>query len=109
MSLDDAVPLAIQLPPNKSLIFFAGTTQQAGGAGVPFFDGLLCVAPQKRYPAHLSDPSGIAGLLQPVAGSGGLITPGTTWYFQVWYRDGAASPCGTKVNLSNGLGIAFTP
>jgi hypothetical protein len=29
------------------------------------------------------------------------ISPGTTWHFQLWYRDGAAS------NFSDGVSVTF--
>ena len=35
------------------------------------------------------------------------ITPGSTWYFQFWYRDSAAG--GAAFNLSNGLSATFCP
>jgi hypothetical protein len=40
-------------------------------------------------PAILPDPPG------------GLIDVGETWYFQLWYRDGANS------NFSDGISVAF--
>jgi len=42
------------------------------------------------------------------AGSGSTqITQGTTWYFQAWFRDGAAGASGT--NLSDALRARFCP
>ena len=32
---------------------------------------------------------------------GGVITTGSTWYFQMWYRDGASS------NFSDAIGVTF--
>ena len=109
VSLDDALPQAIQLPPNKALIFIAGMGVQGGGNGVPFYDGLLCITVNKRFLGQTSSPTGTGAQPQPVLGSNNLIQPGSTWYFQAWFRDGASGPCGTKVNLSNGLEISFTP
>jgi hypothetical protein len=43
-----------------------------------------------------------------VAGSGGLITAGATWHFQVWHRD-SLSGCAKQFNLSNGFSVSFTP
>ena len=37
----------------------------------------------------------------------GAITPGSTWYFQFWFRDPSAGMSG--VNLSNGLEANFCP
>ena len=109
MFLDSAAPLAIQMPANKPLIFLASQGKLNGGNGAPFFDGLLCLSPSiKRFPAQVSNYAGTRVLTQPVFKSGGLILSGSTWYFQAWFRDIVASPCGTKANLSNGLGITFT-
>ena len=44
----------------------------------------------------------------PPAGSGpGQITPGSTWYFQFWYRD-PQGPGGTGFNTSDGLEVRFS-
>jgi hypothetical protein len=42
------------------------------------------------------------------AASGGLIVPGTTWYFQAWHRD-VGGPCGTGANLTHAIGVCFEP
>jgi hypothetical protein len=34
-------------------------------------------------------------------------TPGTTWYFQGWFRD-PAGPCGLRLNFSNALSVTLT-
>jgi hypothetical protein len=107
--LDNAAPLTIQMKPSKPTMFVMGLGQQNGGNGVVLFDGLLCVTVQKRFPIQTSSPTGTAVLLQPVFKSGGLITAGSTWNFQTWFRDTPTSPCGTRANLSNGLAITFTP
>ncbi|MEZ6003464.1 MAG: hypothetical protein R3F17_12720 [Planctomycetota bacterium] len=40
----------------------------------------------------------------PIAGSPAILT-GSTWYFQLWYRDTPAGP--GSANLSNGLAVTF--
>jgi hypothetical protein len=109
VSADDALPTAIGMPPNKPMVFIAGVIATNNGLGVPFFDGLLCVQPYRRYPVQLTTAGGTAVLNSPVLGAHGMISAGVPTYFQAWYRDGAASPCGTGANLSNGLRILFTP
>jgi hypothetical protein len=37
----------------------------------------------------------------------GLVAPGSTWYFQAWFRDPAAG--GAAFNLSDGLAVTFCP
>lgn len=109
VSGDDTVLEASQLPAGKSAIFFVGAFQKNGGLGTPFGDGLRCVQgpPLRRYPFN---NTGTGVMTQPsVAGlSLGLITPGSTWYFQAWHRD-AATVCGNQTNLTNAIGITFAP
>ena len=49
------------------------------------------------YPLDLTAPP------EPAA----QIMPGSTWYFQFWYRDPADG--GANFNLSNALTVPFTP
>lgn len=88
-------------------VALAGSQQLGGGAGIPFHAGLLCVGgSMHRYPGKFAvdmfTQDSLVGL------SNGLITAGSTWNFQVWYRD-AAGPCGFETNLTNGLQVDFTP
>lgn len=109
VAADDAQIAAIQLPPSKPGLVLMGDLTLGGGLGTPLRDGLLCLQPSKRLPAGGTSPGGALSLGQLVAASGGLIQPGSTHYFQVWTRDGNASPCGGKANLSNALRITFAP
>ncbi|HTF88839.1 MAG TPA: hypothetical protein VK843_10555, partial [Planctomycetota bacterium] len=106
--LDNAAPLAIQMRASKPMLFVLGASQVNGGNGNPFFDGKRCVSVTKRFQPQTSSPTGTGVATQPVFKSGGLILPGSTWYFQTWFRD-QPGVCGMGVNLSNGLGITFTP
>ncbi len=107
VSLDNAFLSTVGLPGNKACLFIGG---QVATTGIPFYDGLLCLSPQKRFPGGQSTPFGARNLTTPVAFSNFLITAGSTWHFQTWHRDSAGgSPCGTRANLSNGLRISFTP
>jgi hypothetical protein len=108
-SLDDASLRVTQLPPNKAGILYMGTLPKNNGLGLANGDGIRCVAGQlKRFPIQHGGALGSFQLDMPVSASGGLITPGSTWYFQVWYRD-APIPCATQLNFSNGLAITFAP
>jgi thrombospondin type 3 repeat protein len=108
VSLDDAFLSTMFLPVHKPGIFFMGVNRIAGGMGSAFGDGLICVAPNKRFPAALSSPAGVLTLTTPVALSNSLIHAGETWNFQTWHRD-PLGPCGVSYNLSNGLTLTFTP
>jgi hypothetical protein len=57
-----------------------------------------------------SGPSGSAH--QPLdflglPSQGGVITPGSIWYFQVWYRDSQLP--GSGINTTNAVKLAFQP
>jgi hypothetical protein len=114
VSADDLVLSAVQLPPNKSGLFFMG----GAPTELPFNDGRLCVAPGNvgifRYQPQSSGPTGtltlgpgIVAYSQKFA-PGGNIQAGSTWHFQAWYRD-PTGPCGYGANLSNAARVTFQP
>ena len=93
--------------------------------GVSVGDGRLCLtAPIGRYNPNAGGSLNsigafdASGVFQNLAGTsslgsgfdvpftlpnplGGTISPGATWNFQLWYRDGAAS------NFSDGVSVTF--
>jgi len=98
--------------PNSSALYFQGTTQQSGGLGVVFGDGLRCAGGSvirlgtkansgggSQYPV-LGDPS--------VSVRGLVAAPGTRTY-QIWYRNAAAYCTAATFNLSNGLQLDWQP
>ncbi|MCY3000947.1 MAG: DUF4394 domain-containing protein [Planctomycetota bacterium] len=108
-SLDNTLIRVSQMPPNKAGIVYMGTLQKNNGAGGVLGDGLRCLAGQnKRFSVRVADANGIFDRQQMVAASGGLITPGSTWHFQCWYRD-SNLPCGSQQNFTNGLSLTFVP
>lgn len=73
--------------------------------------GWLCMASSfARYGVIQTDSTGSAShaldLTQPPL-PGVQIQPGSTWGFQLWYRDPAMGPPGS--NLSDALEITFCP
>ncbi|MCY2958896.1 MAG: hypothetical protein NTY35_01930 [Planctomycetota bacterium] len=97
--------------PNSSALYFQGTSQQSGGAGVAFGDGLRCAG---GVVIRLGTKSNASGASQyPMAGdpsisSRGLVTgPGSRTY-QVWYRNSAAFCTSSTFNLSNGLLVTWS-
>ena len=99
LSVSGAVPGAFAL-------FFYGAER----APAPFGEGALCIgAPFFRLypPLSVGLNGSVARALeldQPPLGSGpGQGLPGSTWAFQLWYRDGLA------FNLSDALRIQFLP
>ena len=109
---DDLVLTASQLPANKLGIWMmsTGITQTVLG------DGIRCVAnPFKRFGSFNSGPAGMGmkgpgliGLSCATLPPAWCIGPGSTWHFQVWYRD-LMGPCGAGTNITNGTGVTFTP
>jgi hypothetical protein len=93
--------------------------------GVSVSDGRLCLtAPVGRYSPNAGGSLNsigafdVSGVFQNLSGTsatgsgfdvpftlpnppGGMINPGATWNFQLWYRDGAAS------NFSDGISVTF--
>ncbi|MDP6761963.1 MAG: hypothetical protein QF860_03745 [Planctomycetota bacterium] len=88
----------------QSVLFFYG----AGQTEQPFGDGFLCVTgPIFRLGVGTTDASGTAAHALDItapAFPAGQITVGSTWYFQVWYRD-PAGPAG--FNLTDALAVEF--
>jgi hypothetical protein len=91
-------------------LFLYGQAQQQ----TPFGNGNLCVGggvfrvPQP-FVLGLVGNSGVSlDFSQPPLGGGpGMITPGSTWNFQAWFRDTPAG--GAGFNLSNALSATFVP
>lgn len=105
---DDFVLLANGCPPLANGLFFCGSNH----AQIPLANGFLCVSPFtpgifRLPPAVQAGGNGSVaralefGALPP----GCVITPGSTWYFQLWFRDGGPG----HTNMSDGLGVTFAP
>ena len=91
-------------------IFLYGPAQQQ----TPFGNGNLCVGGSvfRLPPFVMADHPGFGGaslnFSQPPLGGGpGMVTPGSTWNFQAWFRDTPAG--GAGFNLSNALSATFLP
>ncbi len=90
------------------------TVVLSGSLGAPwmFGDGLSCLnlanAAFLAVPG-CADAQGLLyvgpNLFDPAAEP----APGSTLYFQAWYRDPVGAPCGSGFNLSNALGLQFVP
>ena len=116
VSLNNVILNAQGGPNHQPGLFFYGP----GATSQPFGDGIRCVTtPSFRLPPPVfftgaADPSGPGNagsqidLTTGAPSSGpGQIQAGSTWYFQLWYRDPQGGPWG--FNLSNGLEITFCP
>lgn len=111
VALNDFTLTASGCPANVNAYFIYGSTQ----VQLPLGDGFRCVGGSifRLRPAQSTGAGGVVARLvdftQPPAGSGpGLIAPGSTWNFQLYYRD-VGGPLGTGFNLSNALSVGFCP
>lgn len=92
------------------LLFYGAGQQSATALG----DGNLCVS-GTLYRVLPAAQVGAGGLLNlpldlgspPFASGPGAISPGSSAYFQFWYRDSASAGAGS--NASSALGITFLP
>jgi hypothetical protein len=109
LSQNDLELYTLLTPSNEFGIAFCGANQTTGS---PFGDGQLCVqGPHYRFgpPVLSNDQNELFFPLDSTQQPNGFsqITPGSTWNFQLWYRDGAS--VGAGHNLSSALGITFAP
>jgi endonuclease I len=107
LSADDLVFTATNTIANSPGLFFVGPNPAAGGLGITLGDGLLCISGSiKRLDIVFATSGGEASSFSSMAAGLGLL-PGETRYYQWWYRDTSAIPCGTPFNLSNGLAVTW--
>ncbi|MCY2961840.1 MAG: hypothetical protein NTY35_16915 [Planctomycetota bacterium] len=113
VGLDDVTLDVRGTTPSGTVLFFQGTSPQAGGAGVAFGDGVRCVGGSQVRLAVRVAVLGAASFGAAVAGdprvssAGGLAGGGERLY-QVWYRDAQPAYCTSSTfNLSNGIAIRW--
>jgi hypothetical protein len=108
VSENDFTLIAATGPGEARGLFLCGPAR----AQLPFGDGYLCISPFfpgifRLQPPVVASPDGVFSRtldLQDLP-TGCVITPGSTWYFQLWFRD--AGPVG--FHTSNGLAVPFAP
>jgi len=104
VSFSDLELFAVNMPAAQPCAFVHGDTQ----VSTPFGDGLLCIGGQgARWPVQLTDAQGGAAL-DVVYSSvpGGMLLPGTSWNFQLWFRD-PTGPGGSGLNTTDAINIPF--
>ncbi len=96
--------------PNSSALYYQGTLRLNGGAGVVFGDGLRCLGGAL---VRLGTKTSIGGTSQYPSGADasvsvrGMVPPGATRVYQVWYRN-AANFCTTSTfNLSAAVELVW--
>lgn len=114
-SVDDLILVTNQMPAAMPVVLIMGPE----GVQLPFGDGLLCVGAGTLGYSHYTPKTTTAvgtanwGPKLVLFGkqnfpSDSWIHPGETWHFQAWYRD-IGGPCGTGINLTNGLALTYVP
>ncbi|NUP95427.1 MAG: hypothetical protein HUU28_04610 [Planctomycetaceae bacterium] len=105
VSANNLVLSASVVPAQTSGLFLYGTSTSL----LPFGNGFKCVgSPTRRLPVTAANATSLVHAVDLTSGSAsGVITSGTTWYFQAWFRDNAAG--GSSTGLSDGLRLTFLP
>ena len=114
VSADDLLLAGEGLPIEQFTVLFMGdrATPNAGTIG----DGRRCIGGDIfRFPKLSSGPlgrvvygPGLAEFSCAVFRPEGCIMAGSTWYFQLWFRD-PDGPCFTGFNTTNATRVTFTP
>jgi len=104
----------VDATPNQFGLFFYGGGQTSSSFG----DGNLCVSSGGAGLFRFGPPAQMNAsgeLIRPVDWSAsptnagaGAATPGTTWNYQLWYRD-PSGPGSTGFNLSDALSATLCP
>lgn len=93
-------------PAGTTGLFFFGPTQ----LNAPFGNGTLCAGEpiQRITPTITTDFFGTStAAFDLTSNAGSVITEGSTWNFQLWFRDIAGG--GSLFNTSDGLSVFFCP
>ena len=103
---NDLVLTGSGLPPSVNGLFFYGDLQ----AATPLGNGTLCIAGTNGlFRLQPVQNSGLAGQMSHAVDNTnppdalGLLTVGSTWNFQLWFRDGQSS------DLTDAVNIVFLP
>jgi hypothetical protein len=92
--------------PDTPGMFVYGSVQAQNAWG----HGYLCVTGQVIHitpPVFATQNQAVLAVDYTTLPAAGYLTPGSTWYFQHWYRDPAAGA--PAFNASNGLSLTFIP
>jgi plastocyanin len=110
---NDTLGLSVTgVPEGNSLLFFQGTTQVNGGAGVVFGDGLRCAGGTTKRIAMSAISFGVSHYPQagdPLISVKGGATAGAVLAYQVFYRDPPSMCTSARFNTSDGYAVTWLP
>ncbi|MDZ4774747.1 MAG: VCBS repeat-containing protein [Planctomycetota bacterium] len=102
-----------RMPNGGPSLYFEGTAQMAAGAGIGFGDGKLCVGGTIiRLGVKFNTGTGTStfpGGGDPLLSVAGIVAPGDTRTYQIWYRDAAVFCSAATYNLTNGMQAVWAP
>jgi hypothetical protein len=93
------------------VLYFQGSGQQLGGAGLSFGDGLLCAGGAIVRLGVKINSGGASQFPEPgdpsLSVQGGVTTPGTVQNYQGWFRDSTPFCTPATFNLTNGVTVTW--
>ena len=94
--------------PFNSGLYFQGNNDAS--PGLLWGDGLQCAGGfLVRLQVRQADMWGDSSTTVGIAAKAGNVSAGEVKHYQCWYRNPAASPCGSQFNASNGYKVIWTP
>jgi hypothetical protein len=113
VSVDTVVLHASGMGATVTSLFFQGTAQDNGGAGIVVADGLGCVGGTAKRLGAKINVGGASSYPQagdtPISIKGQIPAIGGTYYYQTWYRDPANFCTSSTFNLTNGVAVTWVP
>lgn len=107
---DSVVLTGSNMPPGGPCLYFQGT----GQASLPFGDGILCIGGViTRLGVKFNNALGTStipsGIDPPLSIMGGVPAAGGFRFYSSWYRDAALFCTPATFNVTNGVGVLWTP
>jgi hypothetical protein len=105
VAANDVCLVASPVPSGSGLFAYGSGPQQT-----PLGNGVLCIGGTIARSTVATSVGGALSHqldLNAPPSPAAVILPGSTWWFQAWYRDVPAG--GASFNLSNGLQLSFVP